>query len=89
MNTKINGLLYDPDNNNGGYNLPIFDNDTMLNGFTFRDFIDVYIANNGRANVTPLKLKAELCEYLNMRVLDCKENLDLCINGIIRDIENT
>lgn len=84
---KNDGILYDPEFNNGGYNLPIYDNDGMLNGFTFRDFIDVYTANNGRNGATPAKLKKEFNDFLKMRINDANENFDLCIDGILKEIE--
>ena len=42
--------LYDPemDSRNGKeftYNLPIHENDTLFNGFTYREIMDVVVAN--------------------------------------------
>ena len=48
--------LYDPEKDlrNGKeftYNLPIHENDTLFNGFTYREIMDVIVANCGH-NVT-------------------------------------
>ena len=67
--------LYDPEKDlrNGKeftYNLPIHENDTLFNGFTYREIMDVIVANCGH-NVTEAQFDKELKDFLDMQIEDC------------------
>lgn len=82
--------LYDPkmDSRNGKeftYNLPIHENDTLFNGFTYREIMDVVVANCGH-NVTETQFDKELSDFLDMRIEEMKENLMLCKENMLKEI---
>ena len=82
--------LYDPetDSRNGKeftYNLPIHENDTLFGGFSYRELMNVVIANYGH-NVTETQLDRAINEFLNMRIEDMKENLMLCKANMLKEI---
>ena len=82
--------LYDPEKDlrNGKeftYNLPIHENDTLFNGFTYREIMDVIVANCGH-NVTEAQFDKELKDYLDMRIEEMKENLMLCKANMLKEI---
>lgn len=82
--------LYDPetDSRNGKefiYNLPIHENDTLFNGFTYREIMDVIVANCGH-NVTEAQFDKELKDFLDMRIEEMKENLMLCKANMLKEI---
>ena len=82
--------LYDPetDSRNGKefiYNLPIHENDTLFNGFTYREIMDVIVANCGH-NVTEAEFDKELKDFLDMRIEEMKENLMLCKANMLKEI---
>lgn len=82
--------LYDPEKylRNGKeftYNLPIHENDTLFNGFTYREIMDVIVANCGH-NVTEAQFDKELKDFLDMRIEEMKENLMLCKANMLKEI---
>lgn len=82
--------LYDPEKDlrNGKeftYNLPIHENDTLFNGFTYREIMDVIVANCGH-NVTEAQFDKELKDFLDMRIEEMKENLMLCKANMLKEI---
>ena len=84
--------LYDPEKDlrNGKeftYNLPIHENDTLFNGFTYREIMDVIVANCGH-NVTEAQFDKELKDFLDMRIEEMKENMMLCKANMLKDIRN-
>ena len=86
----MNKWLYDPEKDlrNGKeftYNLPIHENDTLFNGFTYREIMDVIVANCGH-NVTEAQFDKELKDFLDMRIEEMKENLMLCKANMLKEI---
>lgn len=82
--------LYDPemDSRNGKeftYNLPIHENDTLFNGFSYREVMDVVIANYGH-NITEKQFDKAVREFLDMRIVEMKENLMLCKTNMLKEI---
>lgn len=82
--------LYDPktDERNGKefeYNLPIHENDTLLYGFSYREVMDVMIANYGH-NITEKQFDKAVKEFLDMRIVEMKENLMLCKVNMLKEI---
>ena len=82
--------LYDPEKDlrNGKeftYNSPIHENDTLFNGFTYREIMDVIVANCGH-NVTEAQFDKELKDFLDMRIEEMKENLMLCKANMLKEI---
>ena len=82
--------LYDPktDERNGKefeYNLPIHENDTLLYGFSYREVMDVVIANYGH-NITEKQFDKAVKELLDMRIVEMKENLMLCKANMLKEI---
>ena len=74
--------LYDPetDSRNGKeftYNSPIHENDTLFSGFSYREIMDVVIANYGH-DITE--------EFMDMRIEDMKENLMMCKTNMLKEI---
>lgn len=67
------------------YNLPIHENDTLFNGFTYREIMDVIVANCGH-NVTEAQFDKELKDFLDMRIEEMKENLMLCKANMLKEI---
>lgn len=86
----MNKWLYDPENDerNGTqflYNLPIHEDDFLFHGFTYRELMDVVIANCGH-NVTEEQFYKELKSFLAMRLEDVKEGLMLCEANMLKKI---
>lgn len=82
--------LYDPktDERNGKefeYNLPIHENDTLLYGFSYREVMDVMIANYGH-DITEKQFDKAVKEFLDMRIVEMKENLMLCKVNMLKEI---
>lgn len=82
--------LYDPetDERNGKeftWDLPIHENDTLFNGFSYREVMDVMIANYGH-DITEKQFDKTLKELLNESVENMKENLMLCKKGMLKEI---
>ena len=82
--------LYNPetDSRNGKefeYNSPIHENDILFNGFTYREIMDVVVANCGH-NVTEAQFDKELNDFLDMRIEEMKENLMLCKENMLKEI---
>lgn len=82
--------LYDPemDSRNGKeftYNLPIHENDKLLNGFLYREVMDVVIANYGH-NITEKQFDKAVRKFLDMRIVEMKENLMLCKANMLKEI---
>ena len=86
----ISKWLYDPepDSWNGkefDYNLPIHENDTLFNGFSYREIMDVVIANYGH-DITEKQFDKAVKEFLDMRIVEMKENLMLCKVNMLKEI---
>lgn len=84
--------LYDPefDSRNGkefSYDLPIHENDTLLNGFSYREIMDVIIANYGH-NISEKQFDKAVKEFLDIRIKEMKENLMLCKKNMLEEIRN-
>lgn len=82
--------LYDPemDSRNGKeftYNLPIHENDILFNGFSYREVMDVVIANYGH-DITEKQFDKAVREFLDMRIVEMKENLMLCKTNMLKEI---
>ena len=82
--------LYDPemDSRNGKeftYNLPIHENDILFNGFSSREVMDVVIANYGH-DITEKQFDKAVREFLDMRIVEMKENLMLCKTNMLKEI---
>ena len=82
--------LYDPEKDlrNGKeftYNLPIHENDTLFNGFTNIEIIDVIVSNFCK-KVTEAQFDKELKDFLDMRIEEMKENLMLCKANMLKEI---
>ena len=82
--------LYDPetDSRNGKefyYNFPIHENDTLFNGFSYREIMDVVIANHGH-DITEKQFDKAVKEFLDMRIVEMKENLMLCKANMLKEI---
>lgn len=82
--------LYDPetDSRNGKeftYNSPIHENDTLFNGFSYREVMDVVIANYGH-DITEKQFDKALKEFMNIRIEDMKENLMMCKANMLKEI---
>ena len=81
---------YDPetDSRNGKeftYNSPIHENDTLFNGFSYREIMDVVIANYGH-NITEKQFDKALKEFMDIRIEDMKENLMMCKANMLKEI---
>ena len=77
--------LYDPETDlrNGKeftYNLPIHENDTLFNGFSYREVMDIVIANYGH-DITEKQFAKAL-----KKVMDMKENLMMCKANMLKEI---
>lgn len=84
--------LYDPetDQRNGKeftYNLPIHENDMLMNGFTYKQIIDEVTANVGRSKVNEKEIRKQVREHLNMEIENMQENLMLCIDNMLKEIK--
>lgn len=82
--------LYDPetDSRNGKeftYNLPIHENDTLFNGFSYREVMDVVIANYGH-DVTEAHINKEIIKLMELRTEEMKENLMMCRENMLKEI---
>lgn len=82
--------LYDPEMDSRNekeftYNLPIHENDTLFNGFSYREVMDVMIANYGH-NITEKQFDKAVREFLDMRIVEMKENLILCKANMLKEI---
>lgn len=82
--------LYEPDKDsrNGKeftYDLPIHENDTLFNGFTYREIMNVVVANYGH-DVTEAQFDKELNDFLDMRIEEMKENLMLRKANMLKEI---
>ena len=82
--------LYDPetDSRNGkefDYNLPIHESDALFNGFSYREIMDVVIANDGH-DITEKQFDKAVKEFLDMRIVEMKENLMLCKANMLKEI---
>nr|DAR20333.1 MAG TPA: hypothetical protein [Caudoviricetes sp.] len=82
--------LYDPetDSRNGKefeYDMPIHENDLLFNGFSYRDVMDVAIANYGH-DITEKQFDKAVKEFLDMRIVEMKENLMLCKANMLKEI---
>lgn len=82
--------LYDPekDSRNGKeftYDLPIHENDTLFNGFTYKEIMDMVIANYGH-NVTEAHINKAIVELMELRIEEMKENLMMCRENMLKEI---
>lgn len=82
--------LYDPekDSRNGkefDCNFPIHENDTLFNGFSYREVMDVVIANYGH-NITEKQFDKAFKEFMDIRIEDMKENLIICKANMLKEI---
>lgn len=82
--------LYDPetDPRNGKeftYNSLIHENDTLFSGFSYREIMDVVIANYGH-DITEEQFDRALKEFMDMRIEDMKENLMMCKANMLKEI---
>lgn len=82
--------LYDPekDSRNGKeftYNLPIHENDTLFNGFTYREIMDVVVANCGH-DVTEAHINKAIVELMELRTEEMKKNLIMCRENMLKEI---
>ena len=69
--------------------LPILDSDNALPDVTWRQLMDLYVANNGRHNVTEKKFKKFLLEHMNMLIDTMLEDYSFIKESIVEDIKNT
>ena len=69
--------------------LPILDSDNALPDVTWRQLMDLYVANNGRDNVTEKKFKKFLLEHMNMLIDTMLEDYSFIKESIVEDIKNT
>lgn len=76
--------MYDPENGNGIYNLPIHENDTMLGGFTYRHIIDIARANLKKP-ISDEQMKTQIIEEVNMLLEDMWESYELCKENILAE----
>ena len=88
--TNMSRWLYDPetDSRNGKefiYNLPIHENDTLFNGFSYREVMDAVIASYGH-DITEKQFDKAVKEFLDMRIVEMKENLMLCKSNMLKEI---
>ena len=60
-------------------------NDTLFNGFSYREVMDVVIANYGH-NITEKQFDKAVREFLDMRIVEMKENLMLCKTNMLKEI---
>lgn len=82
--------LYDPDEDSRNgiefeYDMPIHENDLLFNGFSYRDVIDVVIANYGH-DITEKQFDKAVKEFLDIRIEDMKENLMMCKTNMLKEI---
>lgn len=90
-NRRLTGRwLYDPETDSRNrkeftYNLPIHENDTLFNGFSYREIMDVVIANYGH-NITEKQFDKALKEFMDIRIEDMKENLMMCKANMLKEI---
>lgn len=82
--------LYDPktDSWNGKeftYNLPIHENDMLFNGFTYREIMDLVIANCGH-DVTEAHINKEIIKLMELRTEEMRENLMICRENMLKEI---
>lgn len=82
--------LYDPETDlrNGKefeYNMPIHENDLLFNGFSYRDVMDVVIANYGH-DITEKQFDKAFKEFMDMKIEDMKENLMICKANMLKEI---
>lgn len=82
--------LYDPemDSRNGKefeYDMPIHENDLLFNGFSYRDVMDVVIANYGH-DITEKQFDKAFKEFMDMQIKDMKENLMMCKTNMLKEI---
>lgn len=86
----MSAWLYDPetDSRNGKeftYNSPIHENDTLFNGFSYREVMDVVIANYGH-DVTEAHINKEIIKLMELRTEEMKENLMICRENMLKEI---
>lgn len=85
-------LMYDPETDvrNGKeftYNLPIYENDDLLLGFTYRQIINEVIANVGRSKADEKAIRDQVRADLEMMIENMEENLMLCIDNMLAEIK--
>ena len=64
---------------------PIHENDTLFNGFSYREVMDVVIANYGH-NITEKQFDKALKEFMDIRIENMKENLMMCKANMLKEI---
>ena len=71
--------LYDPetDSRNG--------KDMLFNGFTYREIMDLVIANCGH-DVTETHINKEIIKLMELRTEEMRENLMICRENILKEI---
>ena len=67
------------------YNLPIHENDTLFNGFSYKEIMDIVVANYGH-EITEKQFDKAVKEFLDMRIIEMKENLMLCKANMLKEI---
>ena len=90
MMSNMSIWLYDPETDSMNvkdftYNSPIHENDTLFNGFSYREVMDVVIANYGH-DITGEQFDKALKEFMDIRIEDMKENLMMCKANMLKEI---
>jgi hypothetical protein len=85
LNKKmLPGQLYEPEE--GKYDLPIFEQDNAISAYTWKYFMDTYVANYGH-KANPKQFRKHIKEILKMVSEDVMETFDLCEEKIMEYVE--
>ena len=80
--------IYEPTRINPEYTLPIFDSDTAILSYTWRELIDIYVANYGH-DPDPEKFREHIKEIIREVTDDVMETYKLCQDGILKEVERS
>ena len=58
----------------------------MFNGFSYKEIMDIVIANYGH-NITEKQFDKAVKEFLDKRIVEMKENLMLCKANMLKEIK--
>ena len=83
--TGVASTLLTMDGKEFTYNSPIHENDTLFGGFSYREIMDVVIANYGH-NITEKQFDKAIEEFMDIRIEDMKENLMMCKANMLKEI---
>ena len=80
-------ILYDPSEGKFPYKSSILDCDTAVPSWTWRDFIDTYIADYGHIPDEE-KFREHIIEIMQMLTNNLMDALPLVIGNILKEVKN-